>query len=295
MSFPVIKGSIPALVTPFKNDRFDEDAYRALVEWHIEQGTHGLIPVGTTGESATVTDEEHIRIIRVCVEQAKGRVPVIAGTGANATSEAIELTKAAKEAGADATLQVTPYYNKPTQDGLFAHLEAIWKAAPLPQIVYNVPGRTGFNIAVDTVARLAEKKFCIGIKEATADIKFGADIIAKVPDDFAVLSGDDFTFVALIAMGGKGNISVSANVAPKTMAQINEAALAGDFAKARALQYTLLPLHTQMFVESNPIPVKWALHLMGKIGPEIRLPLLPLSESRRAALAETLKTVGALP
>jgi 4-hydroxy-tetrahydrodipicolinate synthase len=274
-------GLITALVTPFRNDAVDENALREHVEDQIKNGVDGLVPVGTTGESPTLTFEEHIRVIKVVVEQAKKRVPVIGGTGSNSTREAIELSQEARRVGVDGMLLVTPYYNKPTQDGLYRHFKAILDEVPLPSIVYNVPGRTGCDMLPETVARLAELSPVVGVKEATGSALRAAQILAKVGDRLAVLSGDDATAFPLYALGARGCISVVSNVAPADMAAMWDAAAAGDWKKARDLHYKLLPLGEWLFVEANPIPVKAAMAMMGRIADEIRPPLYPLSGANR--------------
>jgi 4-hydroxy-tetrahydrodipicolinate synthase len=274
--------------------RLDLDGLRRLVDWHVEQGTDALVIVGTTGESPTVTPEEHCLLIRTAVEQAAGRVPVVAGTGANATAEAIELTRCAKEAGAAAGLSVAPYYNKPTQEGLYRHFRAIAEAVDLPMILYNVPGRTVADIANDTALRLAEVPGVIGIKDATGSIERGTDLIRRAPERFAVYSGDDASALALTLLGGKGVISVTANVAPRAMHEMCAAALRGDLAEARRINARLLPLHQKLFVEANPIPVKWALAEMGRIEAGIRLPLTPLSPQHHNTLRAALAEAGVL-
>jgi 4-hydroxy-tetrahydrodipicolinate synthase len=289
----MISGSIVALITPM-TDAGDVDwrALEQLVEWHIAEGSHGIVAVGTTGESATLNVAEHCAVIKRIIEQVRGRIPVIAGTGANCTREAIELTQAAKDLRADACLLVVPYYNKPTQEGLYQHFKAIAAAVAIPQILYNVPGRTVCDMRNETVQRLATVPNIIGIKDATGDIARGAELIRSCGKDFAVYSGDDASALELMLAGARGVISVSANVAPKLMAQLCEAALRGDVAAARALDQRLRPLHEQLYGEANPIPVKWALHEMGKIGTGIRLPLTPLSESFRPVVREALRAVG---
>jgi 4-hydroxy-tetrahydrodipicolinate synthase len=291
----MIQGSMVALVTPMNPDNsLDWVSLHKLVDWHLEQGTHGIVAVGTTGESPTLTVEEHLEVIRRVVDQVNGRIPVIAGTGANSTLEAIEWTSAAKDIGADACLLVTPYYNKPTQEGLFLHHEHIAKAVAIPQILYNVPGRTGVDMKTDTVLRLAQVPNIIGIKEATGDIARAQDLIAQAPKEFAVISGDDATAVELILAGGKGDISVTANVVPRAIAQMCELALAGNASEARALNEQLMPLHRAMFVESNPIPVKWAVAQMGLIQTGIRLPLTPLSAQYHPQVQSALHAAGLL-
>lgn len=291
MRMNMLTGSLVALVTPMLEDgSLDLAGLRRLIDWHVEQGTDALVMVGTTGESPTVSPEEHCLLIRTAVEQAAGRIPVVAGTGANSTAEAIELSRCAKEAGAVAGLSVAPYYNKPTQEGLYRHFRAIAEAVDLPVILYNVPGRTASDISNETVLRLAQVPGIIGIKDATGNIERGCDLIRRAPADFAVYSGDDASALALMLLGAKGVISVTANVAPGLMHEMCAAALSGDLVRARQVNQHLLPLHQKLFVEANPIPVKWALAQMGRIGTGIRLPLTQLSETYhdtlRAALAE---------
>jgi 4-hydroxy-tetrahydrodipicolinate synthase len=276
----MITGSIVAMITPMIPGSLsvDWDALKKLVEWHIAQGTDGIVAVGTTGESATLDVDEHIDVIRVCVETAGGRIPIIAGTGANSTSEAIELTEAAKAVGADACLLVVPYYNKPTQEGMYLHFRAIAEAVDIPQLLYNVPGRTACDLMAETVIRLASIDNIVGIKEATGDIDRAKVLIAGCPKDFAVYSGDDLTAIELMLCGGKGNISVTANVTPADMHRLCVEAVAGNETEARLLQEKLLPLHKALFIESNPIPVKWAVAEIGLCQHgAIRLPLTDLS------------------
>lgn len=288
-----IQGSIVAIVTPmFEDGSVDWKSLEKLVEWHIQQGTHSIVAVGTTGEASTLSMEEHTQVIKEVIRVANKRIPIIAGTGANSTREAIELTKAAKELGADAALLVTPYYNKPTQEGLYQHYKAIAEAVDIPQILYNVPGRTGVDMQNETVIRLADVKNIIGIKDATGDVPRGQALIEGLNNKIAVYSGDDETAWELILLGAKGNISVTANVAPKQMSEICEAALAGDKAKAQSLNQQIANLHNILFCESNPIPVKWALHEMGLIDTGIRLPLTPLAEQYREPLRNALKDAG---
>jgi 4-hydroxy-tetrahydrodipicolinate synthase len=283
-------GVITALVTPFRNDAIDEAALRRLVEEQIAAGVDGLVPVGTTGESPTLTSEEHIRVVKVVVEAAKKRVPVIAGTGGNSTREAIELSQAAREVGADGMLQVTPYYNRPGQDHLYRHFKAIVEAVPLPTILYNVPSRTGCDLLPETIARLCELPQIVGVKEATGSALRAMQVIARVGDRLPVLSGDDAVAFPLFALGARGVISVVSNVAPADMSAMWDAAAAGNWQRARELHYKLLPLSEGLFVEVNPIPVKAALAMMGRIADELRPPLYPLAgghrEKLRAALAE---------
>ena len=288
----MFKGVITALVTPLRNDRVDEEALRRLVNEQIASGIDGLVPVGTTGESPTLSNEEHIRVVEVVVREAKKRVPVIAGTGANSTHEAIELTLAAKAVGADGTLQVTPYYNKPTQDGLFRHFKTIAEATGLPMVVYNVPGRTGCDLLPDTIARLCDVPLVVGVKEATGNLQRAAQIIARVGDRMTMLSGDDATAMPFYAVGGHGCISVVSNVAPADMAAMWDAAAAGDWKKARELHYKVFPLSEGLFIEANPIPVKAALALMGKIADEIRAPLYPMTGANRDKVRKILADLG---
>ncbi|MHB1494449.1 MAG: 4-hydroxy-tetrahydrodipicolinate synthase [Acidithiobacillus sp.] len=283
-------GSMVALVTPMRADgAVDDTALRDLVEWHIAEGTHALVAVGTTGESATLEMREHVAVIRTVVEQTKGRIPVIAGTGANATHEAIELTRAAMEVKADAALLVSPYYNKPTQEGLFQHYSAIAEQCHFPIILYNVPGRTAGDILPETVARLAPRANIIGIKEASGKVERVAEILALCGDQMQVYSGDDGAALAAMALGARGVISVTANVAPRLMARMCDLALAGDFVGARAINAQLVGLHRDLFLESNPIPVKWALHEMGRMGPALRLPLTPFPSAHHERLRESLR------
>ena len=293
----MITGSLVAIVTPMHEDgRLDLGAFKKLIDWHVAEGTDGIVVVGTTGESPTVNVDEHKELIRVAVQHAKGRIPIIAGTGGNSTAEAIELTAAAKKAGAIACLSVVPYYNKPTQEGLYRHFRKIAETVGLPTILYNVPGRTVADLQNDTVLRLAEVPGIIGIKDATANIERGTDLLKRLPRSFAVYSGEDATALALILLGGHGVISVTANVAPKLMHQMCAAALVGDVKKARELNLQLLPLHQRLFVEANPIPVKWALAEMGMIEYGLRLPLAPMSDKFHQTVREALHEAGiALP
>ena len=287
----MIKGSIVAIVTPMNPDgSLDYPGLNKLVDWHIAEGTDAIVIAGTTGESATVSVEEHCALIKATVEYAKGRIPIIAGAGGNSTAEAIKLTQYAKEAGADATLQVVPYYNRPTQEGMYQHFKAIAEAVDLPVILYNVPGRTVADMSNDTILRLAQIPNIIGVKDATGNIGRGLDLLRLAPKSFAVYSGDDPTAVSLMLAGGKGNISVTANVAPKIMHEMCKAAMEGDIAKALELNNKVFPLHQKLFIEPNPVPVKWALAEMGMMPAGIRLPLVPLAtefhESVRSALRE---------
>ncbi len=291
----MIQGSIVAIVTPMQADgSLDLPAFRALIDWQLEQGTDGIVVVGTTGESPTVSVDEHCELIRVAVEQAGKRVPVIAGAGGNSTTEAIELTQFAKDVGADASLSVVPYYNRPSQEGLYRHFKAIAEAVDLPMILYNVPGRTACDMHNDTVLRLAQVSGIIGIKDATGDMNRGSVLLSRAPADFAVYSGDDATAISLMLLGARGNISVTANVAPALMHQLCKAALAGDVAAARALHFKTLPLHVNLFAEANPIPVKWALEQLGRIPSGIRLPLSPLSTAHHETVRSALRAVGLL-
>lgn len=291
----MIKGSIVALVTPMLPDgSLDWEKLSSLVEWHIEQGTHGIVAVGTTGESATLGMSEHVEVVRRVVDCVNGRVPVIAGTGANSTSEALELTQGAKTAGADACLLVTPYYNKPTQEGLFLHHKYLAEKVAIPQLLYNVPGRTAVDLKPETVERLAKIDNIIGIKEATADMKRLMDIKACTPEGFLTYSGDDETALEFMQLGGDGEISVTANVAPAKTARMCELIATGKVEEARELDAQLMGLHKNLFLESNPIPVKWALEQMGKIGPGIRLPLTPLDAKFHEPLLAAMREAGAL-
>ena len=291
----MIAGSMVALVTPMDaQGRLDWDALSRLVDFHLQEGTNAIVAVGTTGESATLDVNEHIEVIRHVVKQVAGRIPVIAGTGANSTREAIELTTNAKAAGADACLLVTPYYNKPTQEGLYQHFKAIAEAVDIPQILYNVPGRTACDMLPATVIRLSTVPNIIGIKEATGDLTRVPAILAGVSADFLVYSGDDATAVELILLGGKGNISVTANVAPRDMSDLCAAAMRGYADTARALHEKLMPLNKTLFIESNPIPVKWALHEMGLMSDGIRLPLTWLSEPCHEPLRQAMRQSGVL-
>ena len=291
----MIAGSMVALVTPMDaQGALDWDSLSKLVDFHLQEGTHAIVAVGTTGESATLEVAEHIEVIRRVVDQVNGRIPVIAGTGANSTREAVELTANAKAAGADACLLVTPYYNKPTQEGLYLHHKHIAEAVAIPQILYNVPGRTACDMLPETIERLSTISNIIGVKEATGDLKRAREILDRVSQDFLVYSGDDPTAVELMLMGGKGNISVTANVAPRAMSDLCTAAMAGDAAKARAINEMLMPLHKMLFIEANPIPVKWALHEMGLMSDGIRLPLTWLSQQCHEPVRQALRQCGVL-
>jgi 4-hydroxy-tetrahydrodipicolinate synthase len=291
----MIKGSIVAIVTPMHADgSLDYPSLNSLVDWHIAEGTDAIVIVGTTGESATVNVAEHCALIKATVDRVAGRIPVIAGSGGNSTVEAIELTRFAKSAGADASLQVVPYYNRPTQEGMYQHFKAIAEAVDLPVILYNVPGRTVADMSNETILRLAEIKNIVGVKDATGNIGRGLDLLRLAPSDFAVYSGDDPTAVALMLAGGKGNISVTANVAPRGMAEMCKAAMAGDITRAIELNNKLFPLHQKLFVEPNPVPVKWALAEMGKMPAGIRLPLVPLAEQFHETVRAAMRESGVL-
>ena len=288
-----IEGSLVAIVTPMRDDgSLDLDAYRKLIEWHVESGTAAIVAVGTTGESPTVDVDEHIELIASAVDCCAGRIPVIAGTGANSTKEAIHLTREAARAGAAATLQVAPYYNRPGQEGLYRHFAEVADQGGLPVILYNVPGRTVADISNDTVVRLAKLPGIIGLKDATGDIARGSELLARLPEEFAVYSGNDDSALGLMCMGARGVISVVANVAPVEMARMCQAQLSGDPAAALKLHRQLLPLHFGLFVETNPIPVKWALARMGRMGPAIRLPMTPLDERHHDRIVAALKSAG---
>lgn len=291
----MIKGSIVAIVTPMHEDgSLDKDGLKKLIDWHIAEGTDGIVIVGTTGESATVSVDEHCELIRLAVEHCAGRIPVIAGAGANSTAEAIRLTRFAKEAGADATLQVVPYYNRPTQEGMFRHFSAIAAAVDLPIILYNVPGRTVADMSNETIVRLSQVPNIVGVKDATGNIGRGIALLKDVPASFAVYSGDDPTAMALMFCGGAGNISVTANVAPRAMHALCETAMAGDIARAVAINNSVLDLHAKLFVEPNPVPVKWALAEMGLMPAGLRLPLAPLSAPFHDTVRNALRDAGIL-
>jgi 4-hydroxy-tetrahydrodipicolinate synthase len=292
-----ITGSLVAIVTPMHPDgSLDLPGLRQLIDWHIAEGTDGIVIVGTTGESPTVSVEEHCELIRVTVEHTAKRIPIIAGTGGNSTSEAIELTAFAKKVGADASLQVVPYYNKPTQEGMYLHFKTIAEKVNLPVILYNVPGRTVADMSNETILRLAKVPGVVGVKDATGNLERGMQLIAALNasgcSDFAVYSGDDLTALLLMLMGGHGNISVTANVAPRLMHELCVAAIAGDSSKAKEIQYKLLAVHKSMFIEANPIPVKWALHAMGLMANGIRLPLTTLTSGAQEQVLLALKEAG---
>lgn len=291
----MIQGSIVAIVTPMHPDgSLDLPGLRKLIDWHIAEGTDSIVIVGTTGESPTVSVEEHCELIRVAVEHTAKRIPIIAGTGGNSTSEAIELTEYAKKIGADASLQVVPYYNRPTQEGMYRHFRKIAESVDLPVILYNVPGRTVADMANDTVLRLAEVPGIVGVKEATGNIGRNTDLLRLAPADFAVYSGDDPTAMALMLCGGKGNISVTANVAPRAMHELCVAAMSGNVAEAVRINNRMLPLHNKLFVEPNPVPVKWAMAEMGLIEHGLRLPLAPLAEGLHDTVRAALREAGVM-
>ena len=287
----MFKGSITALITPFRNGVVDEKAFQSLVAWQIAEGTHGLVPCGTTGESPTLSHEEHRRVIALCVEAAAGRVPVIAGTGSNSTSEAIELTRHAQKAGASAALVVTPYYNKPTQEGLYQHFKAIHDAVDLPLVIYNIPGRCVVDVAPETLVRLARLPNIVGIKDATADLTRPLRTRLAVGPSFCQLSGEDATVVAFLAQGGVGCISVTSNIAPRLCARLHDAWSVGEYATVFALRDRLMPLHEALFCETSPGPVKYAAHLLGLCSAEIRPPLWEIAESSREKIAAVLETL----
>ena len=287
-----IKGSLTALVTPFKNGKVDEDAFRALVAWQIAEGTQGLVPCGTTGESPTLSHEEHDRVIELCVAEAKGRVPVIAGAGSNSTTEAIRLTKHAKDVGCDAVLSVTGYYNKPTQEGQYRHFMAIAEAVDIPIVLYNIPGRAVVGISVETMARLAKHPNIIGVKDATADLMRPSRERLACGKDWLLISGEDGTALGYNAHGGQGCISVTANLAPRLCAEFQAACAAGDYAKAREYQDRLMPLHEGLFCETSPAPVKYGASLLGLCSAEVRLPLVEASENARGLMKAAMKTAG---
>jgi 4-hydroxy-tetrahydrodipicolinate synthase len=291
----MIKGSIVAIVTPmFEDGSLDLASFRTLIDFHIEQGTDAIVVVGTTGESPTVNVEEHESLIAEAVKHANKRIPIIAGTGANSTREAVALASYAKKIGADASLTVVPYYNKPTQEGMYQHFKTIAEAVDMPHILYNVPGRTVADMSNDTVLRLAQIPNIVGIKDATGNIERGSDLLQRAPKDFAIYSGDDASTLALMLLGAHGTISVTANVVPRLMHEMCAAALNGEVAKARAINYQLLGLHRSLFVEANPIPVKWAVARMGKMKNVLRLPLTPLSQTAQAAVEAAMRQAGAL-
>src|ERR1700716_3777900 len=288
------RGSFTALVTPFKNGSLDEAAFRGLVSWQISEGTHGLVPVGTTGESPTVNHDEHKRVVEWCIDEAKGRVPVIAGAGSNSTREAVELARHAEGAGADAVLVVTPYYNKPTQEGMYQHFKAINDAIGIPIIIYNIPGRSVIDMSVETMARLFELKNIAGVKDATANVVRVSQQRAAMGPGFNQLSGEDATALGFMAHGGHGCISVTSNVAPRLCAEFQGACLKGDYAAALKLQDKLMPLHQHLFIETNPAPAKYALSVLGKCADTVRLPMVPLSDKSKAVVREAMVDDGVI-
>jgi 4-hydroxy-tetrahydrodipicolinate synthase len=290
----MFRGSITALITPFRNGKVDEKAFQDFVEWQIQEGSHGLVPCGTTGESPTLSHEEHKRVVELCVEVAKGRVPVIAGTGSNSTAEAIELTKHAKRAGADGALVVTPYYNKPTQDGLLLHYRAIADAVEIPILIYNIPGRSVIDMSLQTMEQLAKHPNIVGVKDATADLVRPLRTRLALGEDFIQLSGEDHTAVAFLAHGGVGCISVTANIAPRLCAQMQDAWQLGSYDDVFRIRDILTPLHDAMFIETNPAPAKFAAYMLGKCQAETRLPLAPLSVKSQARVEEALRDTGLL-
>ncbi|MBI5327517.1 MAG: 4-hydroxy-tetrahydrodipicolinate synthase [Deltaproteobacteria bacterium] len=290
----MFKGSITAIVTPFKNGRLDEKAFKGLIEFQIKNGTDGIVPCGTTGESATLSYEEHERVVELTLGLVNGRIPVIAGTGSNSTAETIMLTKHAEKAGADAALLITPYYNKPTQEGLYQHYKAVAEEVKMPIMLYNVPSRTGVNMLPETVARLSEIKNIIGIKEATGNLQQVSDTIELARKGFIILSGDDFTTLPILSIGGHGVISVTSNIEPKGVSDMCDAFFNVNYDKAKKLHYKLQPLHRAMFLETNPIPVKTALAMMGRIEEEFRLPLVKMSDSNRKKMQKILNHYGLL-
>ena len=290
----MLRGSITALVTPMANGAIDETAFQELVDWQIREGTHGVVPVGTTGESPTLSHDEHNRVVRLCVEAAEGRVPVIAGTGSNSTAEAIEFSREAEKAGADALLVVTPYYNKPTQEGLYQHFKAINDAVGLPILVYNIPARSVVDISVETMARLAELRNIAGVKDATANVARVSLQREACGKDFIQLSGEDATALGFMAHGGRGCISVTANAAPRLCSEFQEACLAGDYGKALEIQDRLMPLHRALFLETSPSPVKYAVSLLGRCSPRVRLPLVEIGEGTKAAVRDAMVHAGLL-
>jgi 4-hydroxy-tetrahydrodipicolinate synthase len=288
----MLKGAFTAIVTPFKNGRLDEEAYRALIERQIEGGIHGLVPCGTTGESPTLSHAEHKQVVEILIDQVKKRVPVIAGSGSNSTAESVELTKHAQAAGADFALMITPYYNKPTQEGLFQHYKTVTDATKIPIVVYNVPGRTSVNLLPETMARLAAIPNIVGLKDATGDLKQGSKTLELCGDKITVLSGDDFTTFPLLCVGGMGAISVVSNVVPGDMAGMCDAFFKGDLAEARKLHYKMWPLTEAMFYETNPVPVKTAMKMLGKVTGEVRQPLCPMSKANEDKLRQVMQKYG---
>ncbi len=288
----MLKGAITAIVTPFKNGQLDEEAYRELIEFQIKGGIHGIVPCGTTGESPVLSHAEHKRVVEACIDQVKKRVPVIAGSGSNNTAEAVDLTKHAQNAGADYALMITPYYNKPTQEGLYQHYKTVASQTKIPIVVYNVPGRTSLNLLPETMARLAAIPNIVGLKDATGDLKQGAKTLELCGDKITVLSGDDFTVLPLLSVGGQGVISVVSNAAPADMAGMCNAFFQGDLKEARRLHYKMWPLIEAMFYETNPVPVKTALKMMGKITGEVRQPLCPMAPANEEKLRQVMQKYG---
>jgi 4-hydroxy-tetrahydrodipicolinate synthase len=291
---PLFKGSLVALITPFKDDGVDEEAFHKLVNWQIDEGTDGLIPVGTTGESPTLSHEEHKRVVELCVEETNGRVPVIAGAGSNSTAEAIDFTRHAKEAGADAALHVTPYYNKPTQEGMYRHFTAIAEAVDIPIIIYNIPPRSVIDMSIDTMKRLAEHPNVVGVKDATADLVRPLKTRLAIGPDFCQLSGEDATIMPYLAQGGHGCISVTCNVAPGPLAEMHKAWQAGDVATAMSINDRLLPLHDALFCETSPGPVKYAASLLGICSPDARLPIWEIADSSKQRVEDAMRHAGLL-
>jgi 4-hydroxy-tetrahydrodipicolinate synthase len=289
-----IRGSMPALITPMKDGKLDEAAFREFVSWQVAEGSHGLVPMGTTGESATLSHEEHRRVVAICVEEAKGRVPVIAGAGSNSTAEAISLSRFAKEIGADVVLSVAPYYNKPTQEGIYRHFATIAEAVDIPVLLYNIPGRSVVEIAVETIARLSKIANIVGVKDATNNLARPSRERLACGTDWRLISGEDATALGYMAHGGHGCISVTANVAPKLCAEFQNACMAGDFAKARTLQDRLIPLHDAMFCESSPAPAKYAASLLGKCSDEVRLPIVAATSPARERIRAAMEGAGLL-
>jgi 4-hydroxy-tetrahydrodipicolinate synthase len=287
-----LRGSITALVTPFKGGKVDEEAFRALVNWQIEEGTHGLVPVGTTGESPTLSHVEHDRVVEICVEETKGRVPVVAGAGSNSTAEAIAFSRNAEKVGADALLIVTPYYNKPTQEGLYQHYKAINDAVGIPIVIYNIPGRSVIDMSVETMARLYELKNIVGVKDATANVARASLQRQAMGPDFVQLSGEDATALGFMAHGGHGCISVTSNIAPRLCREMQDSCLKGDYAAALRIQDRLMPLHTAIFIETNPSPTKYALSVLGRMSEEVRLPMLPVSAGTQQAVRSAMVHAG---
>ena len=291
---PLFKGSLVALITPFKDNAVDEDAFRKLVNWQIDEGTDGLIPVGTTGESPTLSHDEHKRVVELCVEESNGRVPVIAGAGSNSTAEAVDFTRHAKEAGADAVLHVTPYYNKPTQEGMYRHFTAIAEAVDIPIIIYNIPPRSVVDMTVDTMKRLAEHANVVGVKDATADLVRPLKTRLAIGPDFCQLSGEDATIMPYLSQGGHGCISVTCNVAPGPLSQMHKAWQAGDLDTARSINDRLLPLHDALFRETSPGPVKYAASLLGLCSPDARLPICEIADSSKEQVEQAMRHAGLL-